>query len=93
MVIDFLSVILFQDLKSYLDSCKNGVIYISFGTNVMPSFLPPEKIQAMIKAVSDLPYNVLWKYDKDELPRKTENIKIAKWFPQSDLLSKYNITR
>lgn len=78
-----------QDLKSYLDSSKNGVIYISFGTNVMPSMLPQEKIQVLINVFSKLPYNILWKWDKEELPGKTDNIRIAKWFPQSDLLSKY----
>lgn len=51
--------------------------------------LPREKIETIIKVFSELPYNVLWKYDKDVLSGKTDNIEIAKWFPQSDLLSKY----
>ncbi|XP_049705867.2 UDP-glucosyltransferase 2-like [Helicoverpa armigera] len=74
------------DLKTFLDSSKNGVIYISFGTNVQPSLLPPEKVQILVKAFSELPYDVLWKWDKDELPGRTSNIKISKWLPQSDLL-------
>ncbi|KAL0810822.1 hypothetical protein ABMA28_010134 [Loxostege sticticalis] len=80
-----------QELKSYLDSAANGVIYISFGTNVNPSQLPPEKIQILAKVFSELPYNVLWKWDKDVLPGQTENIKISKWLPQSDLLRHPNI--
>ncbi|CAH0759694.1 unnamed protein product [Diatraea saccharalis] len=80
-----------QDLKSYLDKSTNGVIYISFGTNVNPSQLPQEKIQILIKVFSQLPYNVLWKWDKDELPGITGNIKISKWFPQSDLLRHPNV--
>ncbi|CAB3245089.1 unnamed protein product [Arctia plantaginis] len=80
-----------KDLKSYLDASKNGVIYLSFGTNVVPSMLPQEKIKTIIKVLSELPYNVLWKYDKDVLPGKTDNIKISKWFPQSDLLRHPNI--
>ncbi|XP_026736026.1 UDP-glucuronosyltransferase 2B31-like [Trichoplusia ni] len=75
-----------QDLKTYLDSSKNGVIYISFGTNVDPTQLPPERIQVLVKAFSELPYDVLWKWNGDELPGRTENIKISKWLPQSDLL-------
>ncbi|XP_075985854.1 uncharacterized protein LOC142982983 [Anticarsia gemmatalis] len=74
------------DLKSYLDSSKNGVIYISFGTNVDPSLLPPERIQILVKTFSKLPYDVLWKWNKDELPGRTSNIRISKWLPQSDLL-------
>ncbi|KAL0860468.1 hypothetical protein ABMA27_009849 [Loxostege sticticalis] len=75
-----------QDLKSYLDSSKHGVIYISFGTNVEPALLPPERIQLLINVFSKLPYDILWKWNKDELPGRTENIRISKWLPQSDLL-------
>ncbi|XP_053620340.1 UDP-glucosyltransferase 2-like [Plodia interpunctella] len=75
-----------KDLKSYLDSSKHGVIYLSFGTNVSPSALPPAKIQTLINVLSRLPYDVIWKWDKDELPGRSNNIKISKWLPQSDLL-------
>ncbi|XP_047036555.1 UDP-glucosyltransferase 2-like [Helicoverpa zea] len=75
-----------QDLKSYLDSSKNGVVYISFGTNVKPSRLPREKIQILIKVFSELPYDVLWKWDEDDLPGCSSNVRIEKWLPQSDLL-------
>ncbi|KAJ8708417.1 hypothetical protein PYW07_010542 [Mythimna separata] len=79
------------DIKSYLDSSKNGVIYISFGTNVDPSILPPDRIQIFVKVFSQLPYDVLWKWNKDELPGRSENIRISKWLPQSDLLSKLTL--
>ncbi|KPJ13398.1 Ecdysteroid UDP-glucosyltransferase [Papilio machaon] len=75
-----------QDLKSYLDSSKNGVIYFSLGTNVKPSNLPSDKLQVIINVFSRLPYDVLWKWDDEELPGRTKNIKISKWLPQSDLL-------
>ncbi|XP_053619948.1 UDP-glycosyltransferase UGT5-like isoform X6 [Plodia interpunctella] len=75
-----------MDLKAYLDTSKNGVIYISFGTNVSPSALPAEKIQILAKVFSRLPYDVLWKWDKDELPGKPANVRISHWLPQSDLL-------
>ncbi|CAH0598235.1 unnamed protein product [Chrysodeixis includens] len=79
------------DLKTYLDSSKKGVIYISFGTNVDPTLLPPEKIQVLVKAFSKLPYDVLWKWNGDELPGRTANIRISKWLPQSDLLKHPNV--
>ncbi|XP_047989492.1 UDP-glycosyltransferase UGT5-like [Leguminivora glycinivorella] len=75
-----------KELKEYLDSSTNGVIYLSFGTNVNLSVLSAYKIQAMINVFSKLQYDILWKWDQDELPGKTENIRISKWFPQSDLL-------
>ncbi|XP_075986239.1 UDP-glycosyltransferase UGT5-like [Anticarsia gemmatalis] len=74
------------DLKSYLDSSKNGVIYVSFGTNVDPTKFSPDRIEVLVKTLSKLPYDVLWKWNDDELPGRTENIKISKWLPQSDLL-------
>ncbi|XP_050356521.1 UDP-glucosyltransferase 2-like isoform X2 [Nymphalis io] len=80
-----------KDLQSFLDSSKNGVIYFSLGTNVTPSVLPPAVIQMFVKVFSQLPYNVLWKWDKDVLPGQTKNIKIFKWLPQSDLLKHPNI--
>ncbi|KAJ8727686.1 hypothetical protein PYW07_001805 [Mythimna separata] len=75
-----------KDLKSYLDSSKHGVIYVSFGTNVDTSLLPLEKIQTLTRVLSQLPYDVLWKWNTDELPGRTDNIRISKWLPQSDLL-------
>ncbi|XP_047519598.1 UDP-glucosyltransferase 2-like isoform X1 [Pieris napi] len=73
-------------LKTYLDSSKNGVIYISFGTNVRANMLCPEKIKVMVNVLSKLQYDVLWKWDNETLINKSENIVISKWFPQSDLL-------
>lgn len=73
-----------------MDSSKYGVIYVSFGTNVLPSVLPPEKIQIMTKVLSQLPYDVLWKWDDSTLPGQSKNIKTATWFPQTDVLSKLN---
>ncbi|KAJ8708418.1 hypothetical protein PYW07_010543 [Mythimna separata] len=75
-----------KDLKSYLDSSKNGIIYLSFGTNTDPSLLPPQTIQTLVNVLSKVPYDVLWKWNKNELPGRTKNIRISKWLPQADLL-------
>lgn len=65
----------------------NGVIYLSFGTNIDPRLLSPDRIQVIANTFSKLPYDVLWKWNGDALPGKPKNVKIAKWFPQNDLLS------
>ncbi|XP_072946303.1 UDP-glucosyltransferase 2-like [Epargyreus clarus] len=80
-----------QDLKSYLDSSKNGVVYVSFGTNIHPIMFPPEKLKLLTEALSELPYDILFKWNDDELPGRTDNIKISKWLPQSDLLRHPNV--
>ncbi|CAH1641750.1 unnamed protein product [Spodoptera littoralis] len=73
-------------LQSYLDSSKTGVIYISFGSNVDPTLLPADRIEVLVKTLSQMPHDVLWKWNGDILPGRTDNIRIAKWLPQQDLL-------
>ncbi|XP_059058837.1 UDP-glucosyltransferase 2-like [Achroia grisella] len=75
-----------KDLEDYLDSSVNGVLYISFGTNMRTSWLDTDNLQAMVEVLSQMDYDVLWKYDEDELPGKSDNIKIMKWLPQECLL-------
>ncbi|CAK1547645.1 unnamed protein product [Leptosia nina] len=75
-----------KEIKDFLDSSERGVIYFSFGTNIIPNLLPSEKIQIMAKVLSSLPYDVLWKWNEDVVPTNATNIKFSKWFPQSDLL-------
>ncbi|CAK1589576.1 unnamed protein product [Parnassius mnemosyne] len=75
-----------KDLKSYLDSSKTGVIYVSFGSNVKMDMFSPKIIETFVTVFSELPYDILWKWDQDEPPGLPENVKISKWFPQADLL-------
>ncbi|VVD00234.1 unnamed protein product [Leptidea sinapis] len=80
-----------QELKTYLDSSKRGVIYLSFGTNVKWSQLPQEKFEIFKEVFSNLQYDVLWKWDNDKFPILSGNIKMSKWFPQSDILRHPNV--
>lgn len=80
---------LLQDLQSYLDDAKDGVVYFSLGTNIPSSMLRKEIIDALIEGFKKLsPVKVLWKYEKDDLPGKPDNVKISKWLPQNDILGK-----
>ncbi|XP_063366953.1 UDP-glycosyltransferase UGT5-like [Cydia amplana] len=74
-----------KDLKSYLDTSK-GVIYVSFGTNFNPSTLTEDKIRLFLNVFSRLPYDVLCKWDADDVPGRPSNVRIVKWVPQNDLL-------
>ncbi|XP_031766752.2 UDP-glycosyltransferase UGT5-like [Galleria mellonella] len=74
-----------KNISSYLEASVNGVVYVSFGTTADLS-LYSAKIQVLLNAFSKLPYDILFKWPKDELPGKPDNVKIAKWFPQADLL-------
>ncbi|XP_063363618.1 UDP-glycosyltransferase UGT5-like [Cydia amplana] len=74
-----------QDLKSWMDSSKHGVIYMSFGTNTDPSLLPPERMAIFIRVFEKLPYDVLWKW-KEPPAGLPANVRTSAWLPQSDLL-------
>ncbi|XP_047519240.1 UDP-glycosyltransferase UGT5-like [Pieris napi] len=53
--------------------------------------LPKETIQMFLNVFAKLPYEVLWKWETNELPGKTDNVKTAQWLPKSDLLRHPNI--
>lgn len=82
---------LFQDLQDFLDSSKEGVVYFSLGTNVNGSYIEKNKQNLMMKAFSELPYKVLWKFEGDEINGVPDNVKIRKWFPQQDILGHRNV--
>ena len=75
------------ELKTFLDNSKNGVIYMSLGSNVQSKDLSSEVLQTLLKAFGSLSFNILWKFEADNLPGKPDNMMISKWLPQSDLLA------
>lgn len=79
---------MFQELKNYLDNATNGFIYFSLGTNVQSHLLTDEKIRIILDTLKELPYKILWKYASDDVPDIPENVKVMKWIPQQDVLSK-----
>ncbi|XP_046972677.1 UDP-glucosyltransferase 2-like [Vanessa cardui] len=80
-----------KDLQSYLDNSKNGVVYVSFGTNFKTTSLRPDKIQMLMSVFVQLQYDILLKWHSEDLPDCPKNVKIGMWFPQSDLLKHPNV--
>lgn len=77
-----------NDLEKIVQKGKDGFIYISFGSAVVPGNLPERYIDAFFNAVKELPQiQFLWKWTgampKQKVP---DNLYIGKWFPQQDLL-------
>lgn len=58
---------------------------MSLGTNVKSSDLSKRTIKIILKTFSQLPYNVLWKFE-DELHEKPSNVKTFNWLPQVAIL-------
>lgn len=77
-----------KEVQDILDSANDGVIYFSMGSNAKSKDFSPEVKNTLMKAFDELPFTILWKYEEDVLPGKPENVKIAKWLPQQDVLSK-----
>ncbi|CAH1989795.1 unnamed protein product [Acanthoscelides obtectus] len=75
-----------KDLKEFLDESKEGVVYFSLGSNVRSADLKQEEFEAIVQALSELPYKVLWKYESEDIPKKPKNVKFVKWTPQQDVL-------
>lgn len=86
----FLYFIIFQDLQQFLDSSPEGVIYFSLGSNIQSTHLHQREIEVLTSAFKQLaPVKVLWKWEKDVLPGKPDNVRTQKWLPQNDILGKY----
>nr|QIK00374.1 UDP-glycosyltransferase [Xylotrechus quadripes] len=79
-----------KDLKDYIESAKDGVVYFSMGSNLKPSQMSEEKRKIIVTALGKLKQKVLWKWDEDSLPGKPDNVKLSKWFPQQDILAHPN---
>lgn len=82
---------LYQDLQKFLDSASDGVIYFSMGSVLQSSDLPDYKRDALLEAFSELKQHVLWKWETDALPALPGNVRVGKWFPQTDILGNFMI--
>lgn len=80
-----------SDLKTFLDNSKNGVIYMSLGSNVQSSEMNENVVNTFLNVFKTLPYNVVWKWEVDTMKNKPDNVFIQKWMPQADLLAHPNI--
>lgn len=74
-----------KDLQNFLDESKQGVVYFSLGSNLKSKNLAPDQISAIVKSLSNLKTNVLWKFE-GSLPDLPKNVKIDKWLPQQEIL-------
>ncbi|CAG9764168.1 unnamed protein product [Ceutorhynchus assimilis] len=72
-----------------LNTNTRGIIYFTMGSQVLTETLPKETIQTMFDAFAELPYKVLWKANRTNLPGKLkypDNIHFEDWFPQLAIL-------
>ncbi|XP_071054150.1 UDP-glycosyltransferase UGT5-like [Onthophagus taurus] len=76
-----------KDLQKILDDSKQGVIFVSLGSNFVPKYYGKHAIKSFKESFSKLNQTILWKFDDDDLPK---NVITRKWFSQTDILAHPN---
>ena len=79
------------DLKKFMDSHPEGVVYVSFGSALKPSQMTSKQKNVFIDTFKELKNTpIIWKWDdnSDGIP---ENVMLQKWLPQNDLLAHPNL--
>ncbi|XP_065219044.1 UDP-glycosyltransferase UGT5-like isoform X45 [Planococcus citri] len=80
-----------KNIEKFINESKHGVVYFCMGSLLRGETFPPEKREAFLYAFSKIPQRVLWKWEGDVLPGKSDNIMISKWMPQRDILAHPNV--
>lgn len=75
-----------QDLQTFLDEASEGVIFFSLGSSLKTSGMSSQKLKIFQEVFSEIPQRVLWRVDKLNLVDVPPKVKLAKWYPQRDLL-------
>jgi glucuronosyltransferase len=73
-----------SDLQRYMDGSKNGVIYMSLGSNVKSSKLNPKFVNIFLRVFESLDYDVIWKWESGVMDNQPENVLTSKWLPVSN---------
>jgi glucuronosyltransferase len=79
-------------LQQFVDSASDGFILVSFGS--FAKFFPDKIIRVLLDTFKDLPYKIVWKWDKKSLKADQvvpPNVLAVNWMPQNDVLGHKNI--
>lgn len=80
-----------EQLQQLLDNAKQGVILISWGSQLRATSLSNAKREALLSALSRLPQQIIWKWENETLPEQPRNVHVMKWLPQRDILAHPNV--
>ena len=75
------------DLKAFVESAKEGVIVVTFGTLDM---LPQYVYDKFMEAFKRLKQHVIWRYKFDFPPNVPKHIRLMDWIPQNDIMAHPN---
>ncbi|KAK9892164.1 hypothetical protein WA026_018366 [Henosepilachna vigintioctopunctata] len=80
-----------EDLQHILDNAKDGAVYFSLGTNVRFDHVQGDFKEAVLRALGQLPYTVLCKWESEDYPGKPNNVILRRWFPQQSIMGHPNL--
>ncbi|XP_068629552.1 UDP-glycosyltransferase UGT5-like [Battus philenor] len=75
-----------KEIDQFLANATDGVIYVSFGSNLIANTMSSEKLQQFIEAFKRIPQKVVWKLENVSLPAGNDNVYTSSWLPQLDVL-------
>ena len=79
-------------IGDFLDKSKNGVIYLSFGSALKGSLMTEENRKLLLNVFGRFKqYDVIWKWETEEMPDKPDNVLLSKWLPQQEILGHPNL--
>jgi len=74
------------DIKNFIDGAARGIILMTFGT--LASSIPAHMVQQFSSAFGRLDgYRVLWRLNNKDNVELPDNVMIAQWLPQNDILA------
>ncbi|CAG7730768.1 unnamed protein product [Allacma fusca] len=77
-----------RDLETFIQESTKGFIYISFGSIIKISTVPPKFVQVFLEAMESLKdYQFLWKWEGEKPENVSSNVMVQSWFPQQDVLA------
>lgn len=80
-----------DDLESFLNSSRDGVIFFSLGSNLKSSSLGKTLVKELLESLGKLKQKVVWKFENEEIQNIPHNVMISKWFPQNDVLGERQV--
>ncbi|KAF5289139.1 hypothetical protein FQR65_LT02029 [Abscondita terminalis] len=80
-----------MELQTFLDGATEGVIFFSMGSTIKCTDISEQTQIAFFNVFSRLKQKVLWKWEGEALPNKTDNILVRSWLPQQDILAHSNV--
>uniref|UniRef100_A0A182NI27 UDP-glucuronosyltransferase n=1 Tax=Anopheles dirus TaxID=7168 RepID=A0A182NI27_9DIPT len=80
-----------DDLQTFVDGAKDGVIFFSLGTNLRSADMPPEKLAVILRVFGSMKQRVVWKFEDEQIKNLPANVLVRSWLPQSDILGHRNV--